>query len=95
MSFPTSLAFGHDGAAYVAESGLPFGGAPPGGTVWRLPLDGERTRVTAALRRPVNGLTWHDGVLYLSEGGHRSRLSRMCLDGTSETLLEGFPGPGN
>ncbi len=33
--------------------------------------------------------------LYLSEGGHRSRLSRPCLDGTSETLLEGFPGPGN
>ncbi len=62
LSFPTSLAFGHDGAAYVAESGLPFGGAPPGGTVWRLPLDGERTRVAAALRRPVNGLTWHDGV---------------------------------
>ena len=37
LHFPTSLAFDDDGILYVAESGLPFGGAPPGGRVWRLP----------------------------------------------------------
>jgi hypothetical protein len=30
FSFPTSLTFDEAGVAYVAESGLPFGGAPPG-----------------------------------------------------------------
>jgi hypothetical protein len=33
--FPASLAFGGEGDAYVAEPGLPFDGAPPGGRVWR------------------------------------------------------------
>lgn len=28
FSFPTSLAFDESGTPYVAESGLPFGGAP-------------------------------------------------------------------
>ncbi len=31
FSFPTSLTFDDAGVAYVAESGLPFGGAAPGG----------------------------------------------------------------
>lgn len=95
FTFPTSLTFADDGVAYVAEAGLPFGGAPPGGTVWRLAPDGERTRVAEDLRSPVNGLTWHDGALYLSEGGHPARLSRLHSDGTQQILLEGLPGPGN
>ncbi len=36
LSFPTSVTFDDDGVPYVAESGLPFDGAPPGGRVWRL-----------------------------------------------------------
>ncbi|WP_219418647.1 PQQ-dependent sugar dehydrogenase [Pseudonocardia nigra] len=95
FTFPTGLTFDEQGVAYVAEAGLPFGGAPPGGTVWRLGPDGERTSVAHGLRPPVTGLTWHAGALYVSEGGHPARLSRVSLDGTRETLLEGLPGPGN
>jgi glucose/arabinose dehydrogenase len=95
FTFPTSLTFAEDGVAYVAEAGLPFGGAPPGGAVWQLTADGDRTLVANDLRPPVNGLAWHDGDLYLSEGGHPSRLSRLHRDGRQTVLLEGLPGPGN
>jgi hypothetical protein len=42
FSFPTSLTFDEAGVAYLAESWLPFGGAPPGGRIWRIPPDGTR-----------------------------------------------------
>jgi glucose/arabinose dehydrogenase len=61
LSFPTSLAIGEDGVSYVAESGLPFGGAPLGGRIWRLETDARRTLLVENLRPPVNGLTLHDG----------------------------------
>jgi glucose/arabinose dehydrogenase len=95
LSFPTSLTFDGLGTAYVAESGLPFGGAPPGGRVWRLDPAGGRILLRDGLRPPVNGLTFHDGALYISEGGHPGRLSRLWPDGRLETLLDGLPGPGN
>lgn len=55
FSFPTSLTFDETGAPYVAESGLPFGGARPGGRVWRLANDGSRAAgrgATPAAERP-------------------------------------------
>lgn len=95
LTYPTSLTFDDEGTAYVAEAGLSFGGAPAGATVWRLGPDDERSPVAEGLRPPVNGLTWHDGALYVSEGGDPARLSRLHRDGTRETILDGLPGPGN
>ncbi|TMB87422.1 MAG: sugar dehydrogenase, partial [Chloroflexi bacterium] len=43
FSFPTSLTFDEAGTAYIAESGLPFGGARPGGRIWALAPGGDRT----------------------------------------------------
>jgi glucose/arabinose dehydrogenase len=95
FSFPTSLAFDATGTAYVAESGLPFGGAPPGARVWRLAANGRRELLAEGLRPPVNGLTFHDGGLYVSEGGYPGRISRLDLDGRRTVVLDGLPGPGN
>ncbi len=95
LSFPTSLTFDEEGAAYVAESGLPFGGAPPGGRVWRVESNGSRTLVAEGLRHPVNGLTFHQGSLYVSEGGHPGRIIRLESDGRRTVLLDGLPGLGN
>lgn len=95
LDFPTGLTFADDGAAYVAESGLPFDGAPPGGRVWRL-ADTRRELLLDGLRPPVNGVTFHDGALYVSEAGHPSRILRLDLaDGRCSTVIEGLPGPGN
>jgi glucose/arabinose dehydrogenase len=96
LSFPTSLAIDADGSFYVAESGLPFGGAQPGGRVWRLDGDGNRTLLIENLRPPVNGLTLHEGQLYVSEGGHPARISRFRRDGQRlSVILDNLPGPGN
>jgi glucose/arabinose dehydrogenase len=94
LSFPTSVACDEKGTAYVAESGLPFGTAEPGGRVWRLE-DDSRSLLAQGLRAPVNGLAYWDGALYVSEGGHPARISRLTLDGNPEPILEGLPGPGN
>jgi glucose/arabinose dehydrogenase len=95
LSFPTSLTLDPSGIAYIAESGLPFGGAAPGGRIWRLEPDGSRSLLLDGLHPPVNGLTWHEGSLYISEGGHPGRISRLDPDGRQITILDDLPGPGN
>src|SRR6266704_2292070 len=74
LAFPTSLTFDEAGVPYVAESGLPFAGAAPGGRIWRIGSDGS---------------------LYISEGGHPGRISRLDLDGRQTVILDNLPGPGN
>ncbi len=95
LSFPTSLTFDREGEAYVAEAGLPFGGATPGGRIWRLAPGGSRELLLDDLRPPVNGLTFHDGSFFISEGGHPGRISRLDPGGRQTVLLDGLPGPGN
>lgn len=93
--FPTSLTFDETGAAYVAEAGLPFGGAPSGGRIWRVASDGSRVLLADSLQPPVNGLTYHDGSLYVTEGGHPARIARISPDGKKTRIVGGLPGPGN
>lgn len=95
LSFPTSLTFDAAGTAYVAESGLPFGGARPGGRIWRLEASGARSLLAANLRHSVTGLTFHHGALYISEGGHPGRISRLDAAGRQTVILDNLPGPGN
>jgi len=96
LSFPTSLTSGEDGTLYVAESGLSFDGPSPGGRVWRLEPNAQRTLLIENLRAPVNGLTLHHDRLYVSEGGHPARISHFDLNGRSQkVILDNLPGPGN
>lgn len=101
LHFPTSLAFDGDGVLYVAESGLPLGGAPPRGRVLRIRGDGSTEVLCDGLRQPVNGLALIDGTLIVSEGGHPGRISRVELDGLDgldgrrTTILDDLPGDGN
>ncbi|HYE27179.1 MAG TPA: hypothetical protein VEA61_02945 [Allosphingosinicella sp.] len=95
LDFPTSVAAAADGAIYVAESGLPFGGAEAGGRIVRLGADGGKTVVLDGLRAPVNGLTAHSGSFYISEGGAPGRISRWRPGDGRETVLDGLPAGGN
>jgi glucose/arabinose dehydrogenase len=95
LDFPTSAAFAADGTLYIAESGLPFGGARPGGRIVRIGEGGSTTTVLDGLRAPVNGLAWHDGGFYISEGGFPGRISHWIPQGERRTILDGLPGRGN
>ena len=96
LNFPTSVTADPDGRMYIAESGLPFGGAPAGGVVSRVNSDGTVTPLVRGLRAPVNGVIWHAGALFISEGGNPGRISRFSLSsGELETLVDGLPGFGN
>ncbi len=95
LSFPTSVSFDPAGSIYVAEAGLPFGGARPGGRIWRLQPDGGRELLADGLGAPVNGLAWHEEALYVSEQGDGGRILRLERDGSCSVVLSGLPGPGN
>ena len=95
LNFPTSLAFDGEGVPYIAESGLPLDGAPRNGRVLRLLGNGRQECVVQDLHAPVTGLVYHDGYLYVSEGGYPGRISRLSLSGERRTLLDGLPGFGN
>lgn len=95
LDFPTSLAFDAEGTPWVAESGLPFGGAAPGGRLLRVGRDGRAEALLGGLRQPVNGLTFHDGAFLVAEGGNPGRLSRWASGGSRETIVDGLPGLGN
>jgi glucose/arabinose dehydrogenase len=95
LDFPTSLAFDHEGVAWVAESGLPFGGAAPGGRIRRIGPEGSSAPLLTDLRYPVNGLCFHAGAFYIAEGGYPGRISRWVPGGERTTVLDGLPGLGN
>ncbi len=96
LNFPTSVTSDPDGRIYIAESGLPFGGAPHGGVVSRIDPDGSIGALARGLCAPVNGVTWYDGSLFISEGGNPGRISRLRLPhGELETVVDGLPGFGN
>jgi glucose/arabinose dehydrogenase len=95
LDFPTSVACDDNGTIHVAECGLPFGGARPGGRIVRIGRDGACTIVLGDLRQPVNGLTWHAGGFYIAEGGAPGRISRWSPGGERQTVLDGLPARGN
>jgi glucose/arabinose dehydrogenase len=95
LSFPTSLMFDAHGAMHVAESGLAFGGAPPGGRVWRYLPDGSRKLVADELQPPVTGITPYEDGFIVSENGPTGRITRMDGAGVPTVVLDGLPGPGN
>jgi glucose/arabinose dehydrogenase len=95
LSFPTSIAVGSDGI-YVAESGLNFEGESRGGKVSRVNSDGSLTLLAGDLRPPVNGITWFNDSLIISEGGRPGRISRLYLKtGVLRVILDGLPGHGD
>lgn len=96
LSFPTSIVIAPEGAIYIAESGLPFDGAPAGGAIVKLGPDGKLVPIACGLRAPVNGFSCLGRSLIVSEGGNPGRITRIDLDSHQRsTILDDFPGFGN
>jgi glucose/arabinose dehydrogenase len=99
LDFPSSIAFDDAGSVYLAETGLPFGGAEAGGRVLRVDAPHEpgattSHRIADGLAQPVTGLCRHGGTLYVSEGG-AGRIIAIDEHGERTVVIEGMPGPGN
>jgi glucose/arabinose dehydrogenase len=95
LSFPTSMTFAPNGALYVAEAGLGWGGGPSGGRIWRFEGDGTRRLVADGLRPPVTGIMWHADAIFVSEGGCPGRISAVKPGEAYHTVLDHLPGGGN
>ena len=95
LSFPTGLTFDDQGTAYVSEAGLGFAGGEPRGRIWRIAPNGRRDVVADGLQSPVNGVVFHAGDLYVSEGTHGGCITRVSRAGRRDVVVENLPGPGN
>ncbi len=95
LAYPTGIAVADDGTVFVTESGLTATGKPGAGRVLRVLGDGFEV-VCGGLRAPVTGLTWHDGALYVSEGGDPGRISRVDpVSGSRVMVLDDLPSRGD
>jgi glucose/arabinose dehydrogenase len=96
LTFPTGIAFGDDGTIYVVESGYSYGEVV---TQPRLvELDPQRGTIRRELARgthgPWNGVAFHDGALFVAQGGaieQSGRLVRFELDGRMQILVDDLP----
>ena len=95
LNYPTSIEFDAQGNVYITESGLPFGGAPPGGRILKVEKGGNLQCIKENLKFPITGLHFYQDAFYVSEGGFPGRISRLTLDGGWTVILDDLPGKGN
>lgn len=92
LTYPTSVTFDEQGNAYVVEAGFSYGGVDPGGRIIMLSPTGGLSIIAEGLEGPLNGCTWHDGFLYISQGTlPEGRVLRMTLDGERDIIVDGLP----
>jgi glucose/arabinose dehydrogenase len=97
LTFPTGIAFDERGRAYVTEAGYSYGEEWDTPRVVRLEPDGSRTVVAEGDNPPWNGIAYHDGALYVAEGGvlRGGRVLRVGLDGEVRALVSDLPSQGD
>ncbi|HUQ07906.1 MAG TPA: hypothetical protein VM261_35670 [Kofleriaceae bacterium] len=96
LTFPTGIAFGDDGAMYVVESGYSYGEvlARPRVVVLDPESGAIEREVATGTHGPWNGIAFHDGALFVSQGGateQLGRVARIALDGTERVLVDKLP----
>jgi len=95
LTFPTSLAFDDEHNLYVAEAGYSHAPVRAPARIIKLIPHGGYEIIAAGFRGPVTGLAWHDGYLYVAEGGFPGQISRLTEDGERQTLVEGLRSGGD
>ncbi len=96
LTFPTGVAFGPDGRVFVSEAGYSYGEVVTVPRILELdPATGTvRREVVRGTHPPWNGLDYHDGGLYVSQGGAidlAGRIVRYGLDGEERVLVDELP----
>jgi hypothetical protein len=96
LTFPTGIAFGDGGRVYLVEAGYSYGEMVTRPRI--VEIDPRRGAVTREIARgthgPWNGIAFHDGALFVSQGGaveQSGRLVRVGLDGRQQVLVDRLP----
>ena len=98
LTFPSAMVFDDQGRPHVIETGYSYGevwGVPK---LIRLDGDGKKTVVAQGEQNgPWNGLAFHGGNFYVSEGGHAKggRILRVSKDGVITTIVADLPSLGD
>lgn len=97
LTFPTGIAFDEEGRAYVSESGYSYGEVFTTPRLLRLEDGGPVVVVEGAPNGPWNGVDYHDGYLYVAEGGQLEggRILRIEPRGEIEVLVDSLPSLGD
>ena len=97
LTFPSALAFDDKGILHVIEAGYVYG------EQWEEPRliriqGGEKTIVSRGGKNgPWNGVTFHDGNFFLSEGGQLEggRILKISPEGEITVIAESLPSQGD
>ena len=97
LTFPSALAFDDKGILHVVEAGYVYG------EEWEEPhliriQGGEKTIVARGGKNgPWNGVTYHDGNFFVSEGGQLEggRILKISPQGEITVIAEGLPSLGD
>jgi glucose/arabinose dehydrogenase len=96
LTFPTGVAFGADGRAYVTEAGYSYGGFSATPRLLRVEADGSTTEIAAGDNPPWNGVVYHDGAFFVAGGHERpGQVLRITPDGETTVLVDGLPSLGD
>lgn len=97
LRFPTGVAFDEAGTPYVTESGYSYGEVFSTPRLVRIDQGGLIRPVAAGSNGPWNGVVFHQGAFYVTEGGQEKggRVVRIGKDGTITPLVENLPSLGD
>ena len=95
LTFPTGLTFDDGGRLHVVEAGYAYGPVYATPRLLRLEAGGRFTEVAAGGNPPWNGVSFHKGAFYVSEGGHLGRLVRISREGRIMALVSDIPSFGD
>jgi glucose/arabinose dehydrogenase len=95
LTFPTGVTFDEQGRLYVVEAGYSYGPVHTVPRLLRVEPDGTTTEIARGGNPPWNGVAYHQGAFYVSEGGHPGRLITITRDGRITPLVADIPSFGD
>ena len=98
LTFPTGIAFDQNGQGYVVESGYAYGEKWTEPRLLKVEASGKTSVIARGKKNgPWNGVTYHDGNFYVSEGGEMNggKILKISSDGDMQALIENLPSMGD
>lgn len=99
LTFPTGITFDHKGDAFVIEAGYSYGEVFTKPRLLKLDQKGGVSEIYVDERNngPWNGISFHNGNFYISEGGQLQggKILKVSPEGKVSMLIENLPSVGD